>query len=167
MKKARWLDPIEIRQSERLVARLRPSWRHYARFLPFPIGMGVFIGRQEIGLLFIPFVPLVFLVILSRYSNLFLITTHRVLQKTGLIARRTAEVDLPSIQLIKAEQGIIDRLLGTGRVIIESAGQNGGKGDVVLGGIADPVRIKELLFRLKNKKGLKNRSSRGRSQRRY
>jgi len=158
--KSNQVGPINISPGERLIAKLRPSWCYYIRY--FPIVIVTFLWWHERNILFIFLFFLGFLLILSRYSNLYLITTHRVVEKRGFIALYTHEIDLASIQLIKIEQGIVDRLVGTGRIVIESAGQNGKRGDVIFGGVENPIRVKELLFRLKNRKKLKNYSRRRR-----
>lgn len=141
---------------ERLLVVLRPSWLYYIRYLIFPLGMTVLFGVNNIEIVFLSFSFWILLVVLSRFSNLFIITTHRAVEQRGLISRYTSEAFFANIQMIKLEQGIVDRLLGTGQIKIESAGQNGREGDIVFGGIADPLRVKEFVFRMKNKVHKKN-----------
>ena len=147
----RSVGPACIQPGEHVVVQLRPAWRHYARYYLIPLaGILIFGGNGEASLLWIGITSV--MVVCSRYSNLFIITTHRVIEQTGLIARNTSQSCLGDIRLINSKQGILDRLLAVGRVTIESAAFNGKAGDIVFGGVPQPVRIKEMIFRLKYKR---------------
>lgn len=100
----------------------------------------------------------IILAILSRYSNVYIITTARVIEVTGIISKYTSQSCISHIQLIITEQSIIDRFLFVGNVKIESAAHNGERGDIVFGGVDNPINIKEKIFRLKynSKKSRKN-----------
>lgn len=145
------IKPFISIPGEQPLVVLRPSWLYYIRYLIVPIGMTLFSGGQKIEMALLYFGVCFFLFVLSMYSNLYIITSHRVIEKRGLIARHTSEAFFSNIQMIKAEQGIVDRFFGTGKIKIESAGQNGRIGDVVFGGIRDPLRVKELIFRMQNR----------------
>ena len=102
-------------------------------------------GNVEMGLSLAMLV--LFSSILHRYGHLYTVTTCRVVERKGILARRTAEADLDEIVLFNVRQGIWDRILGLGRIDMMSASDGGP--DVVFGGISDPFRIKEVIWRLK------------------
>jgi len=64
-----------------------------------------------------------FLAVLVRYfTNSFIITNKRVLMKYGLITTNTEETLLNKIEGIEIKQGLIDKLFGTGTIIIKGTG---------------------------------------------
>lgn len=142
------VGPTCIQPGEHVVARLRPAWRHYVRYYIPPLIASLAIGRRG-EVLSLCWFLISILVVCSRYSNLFIVTTQRVVEQTGLIARNTAQACLSDIQLINTREGVVDRLLGVGHVKIESAAHNGKAGDIVFGGVLRPILIKEMIFRIK------------------
>jgi hypothetical protein len=51
-----------------------------------------------------------------------IVTSRRLIYKTGFIARDTVEMNLDKVESVLVEQGIIGRLLGFGRVIVRGVG---------------------------------------------
>lgn len=63
--------------------------------------------------------------LIDRWSDEFAITNKRVVIKTGLIARRTFEMNLSKIESVNVDQSIIARILGYGTIkIVGSGGTN-------------------------------------------
>lgn len=60
--------------------------------------------------------------IIKRYSDEFGITNKRVIIKTGLIARKTLEMNLNKIESVNVDQSIPGRILGYGTVTIIGTG---------------------------------------------
>lgn len=58
-------------------------------------------------------------------SVYFVLTSQRVMSRSGIIAKRGIEIPLPRINTVRFEQGIFDRMLGLGTLIIESASVDG------------------------------------------
>lgn len=69
------------------------------------------------------------------------VTSHRFVEKKGLIALNTSEVALPNIEGVKVEQGIWGRLLGYGHLRIEGTGVDA----VEIPDIANPVAFRAAL----------------------
>jgi hypothetical protein len=63
------------------------------------------------------------------------VTSHRFVEKYGLIGMRTNEIALPNIEGVKVNQGILGRIFGYGTVRIEGTGVD----SVTTPSIADPV----------------------------
>jgi uncharacterized membrane protein YdbT with pleckstrin-like domain len=63
------------------------------------------------------------------------VTSHRFVEKRGLITLRTNEIALPNIEGVKVEQGVLGRIFGYGTVRIEGTGVDA----VTTPNIADPV----------------------------
>ena len=75
-------------------------------------------------------------VLFSMLANRYVLTAEYVESQYGIIARRTARVELSAIRTINLKQGIIDRLLNTGTLQFSSAGTSGV--DVVFARVASP-----------------------------
>jgi uncharacterized membrane protein YdbT with pleckstrin-like domain len=62
---------------------------------------------------------------LDRYSDEFVITNKRVVVKTGLISRKTLEMNISKIESVNVDQSILGRILGYGTIkIIGTGGTN-------------------------------------------
>lgn len=59
---------------------------------------------------------------LERLSSEFAITNKRIIIKTGLILRRTVELNLQQVESVKVDQSIFGRLLDYGTVTIVGSG---------------------------------------------
>ena len=55
----------------------------------------------------------------------FVVTTDRVVHREGFIAKRSMEIPLEAINDVRFEQGILDRMVGAGTLIISSASEFG------------------------------------------
>jgi uncharacterized membrane protein YdbT with pleckstrin-like domain len=60
--------------------------------------------------------------ILLRYSDEFVITNKRVICKTGIISRRTLEMNLNKIETVNVDQSIFGRMFGYGTITIIGTG---------------------------------------------
>ena len=124
-------------EGEQLVLDLRPHW--IALFLPtlaaiaIVAGMVWAYGATDIGWLEIA-IGLAGLVLLLVYpvrrlvwwlTSNFAVTTDRVIHREGFIAKRSMEIPLEAINDVRFEQGIIDRIVGAGSLIISSASEFG------------------------------------------
>jgi uncharacterized membrane protein YdbT with pleckstrin-like domain len=74
---------------------------------------------------------LVFMVIypVRRYvwwfTSNFVVTSSRVIHREGFIAKRSMEIPLDKINDVRFEQGIFERIVGAGTLIIQSASESG------------------------------------------
>jgi hypothetical protein len=66
------------------------------------------------------------------------VTNERLAYKTGLIAFRTEEIGLDSIETIEIEQSILGRLLGYGTITVHGTGRE----CVKIGMVNDPVGLR-------------------------
>jgi uncharacterized membrane protein YdbT with pleckstrin-like domain len=63
------------------------------------------------------------------------VTSHRFVEKSGLLSLRSNEIALPNIEGVKVEQGVLGRIFNFGTVRIEGTGVD----SVTTPTIADPV----------------------------
>jgi uncharacterized membrane protein YdbT with pleckstrin-like domain len=59
---------------------------------------------------------------LDRYSDEFAITNKRIIVKTGLISRKTLEMNLSKIESVNVDQSVLGRMLGYGTIRIIGTG---------------------------------------------
>ena len=87
------------------------------------------------GLLFLLGLVIFTRMMLRLWSIEIGITSHRFVEKYGLLSMRTNEIALPNIEGVRVNQSMLGRLLGYGTVRIEGTGVD----SVTTPAIADPV----------------------------
>ncbi|WP_366183897.1 PH domain-containing protein [Flavobacterium ovatum] len=60
--------------------------------------------------------------IIDKYTDEFAITNKRVIIKTGLISRKTFEMNHSKIESVNVDQGILGRIFGYGTIRIVGSG---------------------------------------------
>lgn len=75
----------------------------------------IFISFKAIFTLFIS--PLI-----AMNTSEFCVTNRRIVMKTGLIARRTMEMNLSKIESVNVDQNLLGRILGYGKVSVHGTG---------------------------------------------
>lgn len=73
------------------------------------------------------------------------LTTRRLRLRSGIVSRSGRDFPLIRISDVSFQHGLIDRLLGCGRLIVESAGEHG---QLVLNEIPHVQRVQSALFQL-------------------
>ena len=73
------------------------------------------------------------------------LTTKRLKVRDGIVARRGRDIPLARINDVSFSKGLLDRLLGSGRLVVESAGEHG---QIVLTDIPQVEFAQATLFRL-------------------
>jgi len=66
------------------------------------------------------------------------ITSKRVIRKSGVIMRDTAEIRLSKVESVSVKQGFLGRIFGYGDVVISGSGGN----DAVMKGVRDPLAFR-------------------------
>lgn len=61
-------------------------------------------------------------------TTYFVVTSHRVISRRGAVARNSVEIPLDRIANVNFTQTILERLLGVGDLLIESAGKDSADG---------------------------------------
>ncbi|MGH3254905.1 MAG: PH domain-containing protein [Streptosporangiaceae bacterium] len=73
------------------------------------------------------------------------LTTKRLRMREGIVTRRGRDIPLVRINDVSFEKGLLDRLLGAGRLVVESAGEHG---QILLKDIPHVEQVQGTLFRL-------------------
>jgi uncharacterized membrane protein YdbT with pleckstrin-like domain len=127
-----------LNPGEELVLDLRPHWWYFAKhivsgivlFAVFIFIVATFGSYTEWGLIPWALIALVWAVWLAtRYVNWnfthFVVTSDRVVYRTGAFAKHGVEIPLERISNINFHPGIWERIIGAGDLSIESAGRDG------------------------------------------
>jgi uncharacterized membrane protein YdbT with pleckstrin-like domain len=122
---------------EDVVIDLRPHWAALV------VATLVFLGATLVAIwlavsihitffrwvIFAAWIVVVVLGTLRRYvwwfTSDFVVTTNRIVHREGFIAKRSMEIPLGKINDVRFEQGMLDRMIGAGTLIVQSASESG------------------------------------------
>jgi uncharacterized membrane protein YdbT with pleckstrin-like domain len=79
-----------------------------------------------------------------RFTH-FVVTSKRVVFRTGVLSKRGVEIPLTRINNINFSQGVIERMIGTGDLEIESAGRDG---QSVFDNVRHPDGVQQEIYRM-------------------
>ena len=144
-----------LNTGERVVVDIHPHWWFFARqaaALVVSIGLLIFFRTKDwdIPTLIMAALTLVSLLwFVGRYlkwmTTNFAVTSHRVIFREGVIAKKGIEIPLDRVNTIFFNQGIFERLLRTGDLTIESAGERGTQS---FSDIRRPSKVQNEIYRL-------------------
>jgi uncharacterized membrane protein YdbT with pleckstrin-like domain len=87
--------------------------------------------------------------VLSRYvvwrATLLVVTTNRVIYRTGVMTRRGREIPIDRVQDVSFRQSLFERMVGAGELTVESAGEHGQE---PFPDVAHPERVQSTIQRL-------------------
>jgi uncharacterized membrane protein YdbT with pleckstrin-like domain len=145
---------------EQSVLLIRPHWKTLIRpFLlaaivvaaalvaeAFPSGKNATAVRLVIAVVAILALLLWLTVPVLRWrTTTYELTTRRLRVREGIVTRRGRDIPLVRINDVSFEKGLLDRLLGAGRLVVESAGEHG---QILLNDIPHVEQVQGTLFRL-------------------
>jgi uncharacterized membrane protein YdbT with pleckstrin-like domain len=84
--------------------------------------------------------------VLAYWFTNYVLTTERIIVRRGMIARTGTEIPLESINNVLFSQSVVERLLGYGDVLLESAGT---QGQSRLTDIPDPEAFQSQVYRVR------------------
>ena len=76
-------------------------------------------------------------------TSWFVVTSDRIIHREGWIAKRSMEIPLEAINDVRFHQGVFERLIGAGDLIISSASEFGRQ---VFGDIRDPEDVQKTIY---------------------
>jgi uncharacterized membrane protein YdbT with pleckstrin-like domain len=153
-------DPT-LTEDERLVLRLHPHWKTLIRpvlvavlvvaaaliaEVVIPSNSAAPVERLVVAAVAILAVMLWLIVPVLRWrTTIYELTTRRLRVRSGIATRRGRDIPLARINDVSFEKGLLDRLLGSGRLVVESAGEHG---QILLNDIPRVEFTQATLFRL-------------------
>ncbi len=150
-----------LTEGEHLVLRLHPHWKTLlgpilililvvaaalTALIVLPSGSSAGIGRIAVGAVAIVVIVIWFAVPLLRWrTTSYELTNRRLRLRSGILSRAGRDFPLIRISDVSFSHGLIDRLLGCGRLVVESAGEHG---QLVLSEIPTVEKVQATLFQL-------------------
>lgn len=151
----------QLSEGEQVVLRLHPHWKTLLRptlilvvvvaaalalLIVIPAGRVAGPSRIAVGALALVLAWGWFVVPLLRWQTTsYQLTTRRLRLRYGILSRSGRDFPLIRISDISFSHGIIDRLLGCGRLVVETAGEHG---QLVLTEIPEVEKVQATLFQL-------------------
>jgi len=153
-------DPT-LTEDEHVVLRLHPHWKTLIGPLSvavlvvavaliaevlIPSNSAAPVERLVVAAVAILAVMLWLIVPVLRWrTTTYELTTRRLRVRSGIATRRGRDIPLARINDVSFEKGLLDRLLGSGRLVVESAGEHG---QILLNDIPRVEFTQATLFRL-------------------
>ena len=73
----------------------------------------------------------------------FVVTTDRVIHREGFIAKRSMEIPLEAINDVRFQQGVFERIIGAGTLVIHSASEAGRQ---EFADVRDPETVQKTIY---------------------
>ena len=150
-----------LTDNEQLVLRIRPHWKTLIRPLLvavlvvavalvaevlIPSGSAAPLARLVVAAVAILALMLWLIAPVLRWrTTTYELTTRRLRMRDGIVTRHGRDIPLARINDVSFQKGPLDRLLGSGRLVVESAGEHG---QIVLTDIPRVEFTQATLFRL-------------------
>ena len=128
-----------VQEGETVALDLRPHWWYFSRNILTGIPLAIlliivlnhlnstwqnYIG-EIVGIVALAWAVWLGLTYLRWRMTYFVVTSRRVIYRSGAISKRGVEIPLERINNINFHQRLIDRIIGAGDLDIESAGRDG------------------------------------------
>ncbi len=141
--------------SERLYVGTKAGIQYAGYFLigglVVVIGIAVMASVSLSTGMFVLGVGWVFIVIpmLIVRTTEYVVTTDRAAEASGILSRKTSEIELADVRNVQVTQSLSDRMLGIGNVGISTAGQSGF--EVVFKGVKSPNDVADIVRRARER----------------
>jgi membrane protein YdbS with pleckstrin-like domain len=111
-----------------------------------PAGRGAAAARLAVAVVAVLALMLWLIAPVLRWrTTTYELTTRRLRTRFGILTRRGRDIPLSRINDVSFERGPLDRLLGAGRLVVESAGEHG---RIVLMDIPQVEQVQATLYQL-------------------
>jgi uncharacterized membrane protein YdbT with pleckstrin-like domain len=76
--------------------------------------------------------------------TLFVLTTDRLITRSGIIAKQSKEIPLERVNDVTFSQSILERIVGAGDLLVESAGE---RGQTKIGNVRKPEEVQLMIYK--------------------
>lgn len=147
-----------LAEHERMVVDLRPHW--IALVASVLVALLVVVAEVLLFSLFDPpaalawvavvagivvFLALPVRALLAWVTSHFVVTTDRIIHRSGWLAKQSMEMPLERINDVRFEQSVLERVVGAGDLVIESGGEYGQNH---FSDIRRPEEIQKLIYEM-------------------
>ena len=143
-----------LSEGEVVESQFRPHWSRIIRegvIVLAGIAVAVLVAIFELpawsyAVVAVIVVALVIGGLIRWFNTLHVITNERLIYRAGFIAKQGTEIPLEVIQDVAFNQSLLERMFGTGDLMIESAGE---KGQTRYEDIPRPEAVQSLIYRMR------------------
>jgi uncharacterized membrane protein YdbT with pleckstrin-like domain len=161
-----------LTEDEDVIHQFRPHWRVLLPAIGWAMGLGALTGVAfaaldapehwyALGVAVLLWLVLSLRRLFAWWFTNYVLTTERIIVRAGMIARTGTEIPLENINNVLFSQKVIERLLGYGDVLVESAGQTG---QSRLMDIPDPEAFQSEIYRARELRALHFKGSGARAR---
>jgi membrane protein YdbS with pleckstrin-like domain len=150
-----------LSEDEEIVSSFRPHWKLLFYPLLWFIGLSVamilvarYLNWGQWVLLVILFGLLLWFVVnplVDWYWTRYVLTTERLITRSGLIAKKGVEIPLERITNVNFSQTMFERIVGAGDLLVESAGSTG---QSKFKDIPHPDDFQALLYKVRERRSI-------------
>lgn len=146
---------------EKIVFELRPHWVALIPSVAWSvvIGIGMFLGYRAAdaivdgdpstaksvvgGIATLAWLALAVIPLLRWYFTLFVLTSDRLITRSGIVAKHSREIPLERINDVTFNQSVLERVLGAGDLLVESAGE---RGQTRIQSVRKPEQVQLMIY---------------------
>jgi membrane protein YdbS with pleckstrin-like domain len=148
-----------LTEDESVIREFRPHWR--LLFIPFAWTL-LFIALIALtwrfppdnstfdwsitGIVLLAFIKLGAYPFIAWWFTHYVVTSERIIRRSGILSRKGTEIPLENINHMSFSQSILERMLRSGDLLIESAGENAQSN---FNDIPQPEAFQSLIYRLR------------------
>src|SRR5262249_17761131 len=125
-----------LNQDEHIVLDVHPHWLFFAEPALTVLGLGILTivlavvaghAPPQPGTVTLLVIALVWALwrTLTWRTTHFVITTDRLIYRSGVFAKRGIQIPLERVNNVNFHQGVLERIVGAGDLLVESAGEDG------------------------------------------
>ena len=130
-----------LNSNETIALDMHPHWWYFAEPAASLVGaivLGIVVltqtdagstARKAAGILAVALLVVTGLWLIGRYlkwlTTNFVITSQRIIFRAGVVAKSGIEIPLERVNNVNFSQGVFERMLGAGDLLIESGGEDG------------------------------------------
>ena len=125
-----------LNQDEDIVLDVHPHWLFFVEpgltllaLLVVTIILAGAVGDSAVTSIMLILIVVALLWFLWRFATWrfthFVITTDRLIYRSGVFAKRGIQIPIERVNNVNFKQGILERIVGAGDLLVESAGQDG------------------------------------------
>lgn len=147
---------------EKVVFELRPHWVALVPSVVWSVALGIalFLGYGAAdaifgsdpetaksivgGLVTLAWLLLAVVPALRWYFTYFMLTSDRLITRHGIIAKNSREIPLERINDVAFTQSVLDRVLGAGDLLVESAGE---RGQTRITNVRKPEQVQLMIYK--------------------
>jgi uncharacterized membrane protein YdbT with pleckstrin-like domain len=148
-----------LNDDESMAVDLHPHWSHFS--LPVvALGMAILLGLATpillgpgtLGRTILGSIALISIALgsgwtVARYiswvTSHFVVTNHRIIYRTGWVRKHGIDIPLDRVNNVVISQSLLERIIGAGDLLIESAGESGQQR---FSDIRGPMRVQNQIY---------------------